>query len=622
MRKTDHQLGMSRRITRRDFLQDSSLLALGLTLPVGSVLAGAESADVYYPPTKTGLRGSHPGSFESAHEFVRDGKVFGDPQALAETYDLVVVGGGISGLATALYYQDRFGKDARILILENHDDFGGHAKRNEFHQGGEMRLALGGVHNLEYESFSPNANAMLDRLGIDIPGLLKQTDFAYGFSGPGRFGTFFDEETFGENVLVPGAGIRWSDPQVMLGLIDEMPLSETARAQLTAFYSAESDVLPESDWEAREAILRDMSYFDFLREYGGLGDECIRLFNNITHGAEGFSAVNLSVMEALEAGLPGWNLLGESVEHGGYEYHMAMFPDGNASVTRLMVQQLIPEVAPGANADNIAVADFDYAQLDRAGSPVRLRLNSTVVKAANRDGAAQIQYINGGQLFEVEARHGVLACYHSIIPHLSPELPETQKEALSYQVKSPLLLTNVLLKDAAAVRKAGITGAHCPGRMHANMYVWQGNTAGGYDQGGWDNEDGPVNLVFWGSIEEPPGDLTLKQRLRASRAKMLQLEFEDYEREVRTVLDGMLGPYGLDVSEDILAITVNRWPHGYSYWYTDLWDPDFEEGQWPHEIARQPFGNIAIANADASSEAYTHMAIDEAYRAVNELPGA
>ena len=102
---------------------------------------------------------------------------------------------------------------------------------------------------------------------------------------------------------------------------------------------------------------------------------------------------------------------------------------------------------------------------------------------------------------------------------------------------------------------------------------------------------------------------------------MLSLTFEDYEREVRTVLDGMLAPAGFDVENDVLAITVNRWPHGYAYDYLDLWDPDWPEGEAPHEIARQPFGNVAIANADAAADAYTHAAIDEALRAVNELPG-
>ena len=97
------------------------------------------------------------------------------------------------------------------------------------------------------------------------------------------------------------------------------------------------------------------------------------------------------------------------------------------------------------------------------------------------------------------------------------------------------------------------------------------------------------------------------------------MKFEDFEREVRTVLGGILGPTGFDAAEDILAITVNRWPHGYSYGYLDLWDSGWEEGQAPHDIARQPIGNITIANSDAAASAYTQAAIEEAFRAVNEL---
>ena len=100
---------------------------------------------------------------------------------------------------------------------------------------------------------------------------------------------------------------------------------------------------------------------------------------------------------------------------------------------------------------------------------------------------------------------------------------------------------------------------------------------------------------------------------------MLAMTFDDYEREVRTVLDGLLGPAGFNVAEDILAITVNRWPHGYSYGYLDLWDPDWEVGRAPHEIARRPVGNISIANSDAAASAYTQAAILEAFRAVSEL---
>ena len=155
MKKSDRELGMCQDISRRDFIHDTGLAALGLSLPLGVVASGDPgSAGQYYPPTLTGLRGSHPGAFETAHELALEGRSFTATRDLDEEYDLVVVGAGISGLAAAHYYRAKFGENARILILENHDDFGGHAKRNEFHQGGKMRLALGGTHNLEHWKFS------------------------------------------------------------------------------------------------------------------------------------------------------------------------------------------------------------------------------------------------------------------------------------------------------------------------------------------------------------------------------------------------------------------------------------------------------------------------------------
>ncbi|MEM1412138.1 MAG: FAD-dependent oxidoreductase [Pseudomonadota bacterium] len=625
--KSDHELGMGRDITRRDFLQDSTLAALGLLAPMsahagqhGVVTGYPASGGRYYPPTRTGLRGSHPGSYDVAHALAREGRSFKTAQPTGEAFDLVVVGGGISGLSAALYYQDRFGKNARILILENHDDFGGHARRNEFHQGGEMRLALGGVHNLEYPSYSRVARGMLDRLGIDIDTLKRKTGFRYGGEGRGERSVYFDEESYGRRVLLKGVTLSNNSLIGNVDAVRQMPLSDEARQRLERFVMMDEHVMADHGWAEVEARLRAMPYFDFLREYGGLDDECVALFNNRTHGGEGFDAINLSAFEALEINLPGWNLLGQGVDYDdGWDYQMVMFPDGNASVARLMVRALIPAVSPGADFDNIAVADFDYGQLDRASHPVRLRLNATAVHVSNTPDGVAVNYASGGKTLGVTARHCVMACYHSIIPYLCPDLPEAQREAQRYQVKSPQLLTNVLLRTDEAVRRSGTSSVECPGRMHSRIYRWRGNTAGGYAQGALDNEGGPIDLVFWGSLEAPAGDYTLKERLRASRSRMLALTFEDYEREVRSVLDGLYGPYGLDVRRDVLAVTVNRWPHGYAYFYTDLWDPAFDDGAYPHQLASKPFGNITMANADAAADAYTHVAIDEAYRAIGEL---
>ncbi len=212
MKKSDGQLGMDRDITRRDFVHDLSFASLGLTLSAGvlaeSCTRNPESPATHYPPIRTGMRGSHPGSFEAAHALARDGKRFPDPVDLDEKYDLVVVGGGISGLAAAYYYRRQFGAGSRILTLENHDDFGGRAKRNECHKGGQMRLSWGGTMNLEYPMFSDTVNALLGELGVDIDELLKGCEFEYGSGPKGSPSIFFDAETYGRNELIHGFSFR------------------------------------------------------------------------------------------------------------------------------------------------------------------------------------------------------------------------------------------------------------------------------------------------------------------------------------------------------------------------------------------------------------------------------
>ena len=622
-RKTDKQLGMHRSITRRDFVQGSSLAVLGaVTSGAVSVTAtGAENTasprtiDNYYPPTKTGMRGSHNGAYEVAHALARQGASFDNPEDTGEEYDLVIVGAGISGLAAAYYYRKRFGNDTRILLLENHDDFGGHAKRNEFHQGGSMVLSLGGTHNLEWWQFSDAVKDFMDEFGVDVKAMLKNMDFDYGQSAPNSPAMWFDEDTYGVNRLVPRLDLN---RRLTADTIDLIPISEAGRESLKAFYGRNDDVFAHLGESEVDELLSSISYPDFLRKYGGLTEDAVQLFDKKEHGAWGIEMRALSANDALWDDNPGRHLMGDELSYEGRDYPAALWPDGNASLVRLMVAGLLPHVAPNVTADNVALAKFNYAALDEPERAVRLRLNATVVNTINTETGASVTYAEGGQLKSVTTKHAVLACYHSVIPHLCPSLPEQQKEALKYQVKIPLILTNVLIRNTDALDKLGVDGINCPGRLHARLFLFRGINNGGYEHAA--DDSGPVSLVFWGSISPPDDAIDLKSQLRASRQKLLDLSFEDFEREVRTVLNDLLGPEGFDVNEDILAITVNRWPHGYAYEYMDLWDPDWAEGEAPHEIARQTFGAIAIANSDAGASAYTHVAIDEAYRAIGELP--
>jgi len=625
MNNKDKKLGMDRDITRRDFIHDVSLASLGLALPAGVAAHAATGSPVpageNYPPVRTGMRGSHPGAFEVAHALAREGKSFPAPTDIDESYDLVVVGGGISGLAAAYYYRKRFGPDARILILENHDEFGGHARRNEFHQGGQMRLSWGGTMNLEYPLFSDEVNELLTELGVDIDTLLEGYHFRYGSGPKGKHAMFFDAETYGRDELVQDFSFRAGRETDLDASIDRFPISKESRESLKKFYARRENVFAGKSEDEVRNLLRSISYTDFLKKYGGLTDEATDLFIRVTHGYAGVGADSLSAAECIGASVPITHLLGSphlsgsgATDAGG---DVAMFPDGNASVARLLVRALIPAVAPDADASNLALARFDYSRLDEAGAAVRLRLNSTVINVANHNGGTRITYVNDGRVLRVKARHSVLACWHAVIPHLCPDLPDEQKEAQKYQVKRPLLVTNVLLRDSKAIDKLDLSGAYCPGRLHGAVWVVKGVDTMGYRHE-WD-DPGSVPVMFWGSIAPPDSTVPIKEQHRASRALLLAMTFDDFEREVRTVLAGMLGPAGFDVQDDILAITVNRWPHGYAYGYLDLWDPAWPEGMAPHEIARQPYGNITIANADAGADAYTQVAIDEARRAVGEL---
>jgi len=624
---TDKKLGMQRAITRRDFVQGAAVAtgaalqtgALGLpniataSTSVGATVQGTMAVD--YPPIKTGMRGSHPGAYEIAHALARDGAKFPEPKPTDEQYDLIVVGAGISGLAAAHYYQKRFGPNSKILLLENHDDFGGHAKRNEFHQSGDMVLSLGGTHNLEWWKFSETVNAFMAEYGVDYEAMRKQMDFAYGRDAANGQAMWFDEATYGVNRLVTHFNLS---AKLTSKKIDEIPISDAGRESLKRFYDSEPRLEEWTEAKA-EDILSSISYPDFLRQYGGLTEDAVQLFDKEEHGSWGLEMRALSAAEAIWEGYPGAHLFGEGWSEDSFGYPVAMWPDGNASLARLMVAKLIPHSAPDVTADNVAIARLDYSALDRKNANVRLRLNSTVIGVDNTDRGVSVTYASSEDgLKQVSARHSVLACYHSIIPHLCPAMPDTQKAALKYQVKFPMILTNVLLRNSEALDKLGVDGIACPGRLHARLFLFKGLHTGGYQRP--DNADEAVSLVFWGSISPPEDAIDLRSQLRGSRQKLLELSFEDFEREVRTVLDGLLGPAGFDVSEDILAITVNRWPHGYSYEYMQLWDPEWQPGEAPHEIARQRFGSIAIANADAGASAYTHVAIDQAYRAIADLP--
>jgi spermidine dehydrogenase len=300
-------------------------------------------------------------------------------------------------------------------------------------------------------------------------------------------------------------------------------------------------------------------------------------------------------------------------------YRYPIFPDGNASVARLFVRQLIPAVVGGDLEQSVVTSRFDYSQLDREGAPVRLRLNSTAVQVKNLDDdRVEVAYVSRGEARAVRAKHSILAGYGGIVPHLCPELPEAQKEHLAYGVKAPFICTNVLLRNGEAVRKTGISGYQCPGSFYSLVASAPPVNVGDFRVPSESNDP----MVVWMLHIPTPAvadGLSTRDAYRLGRHKLLSMSFEEIEAATLSQLTGIFGSAGFDAERDVEAISVNRWAHGYAYEYMDLHDPDWPEGEAPHELGRKPMGRIAIANSDAEAYAYVQAAMKAARRAVNEL---
>jgi spermidine dehydrogenase len=204
-----------------------------------------------------------------------------------------------------------------------------------------------------------------------------------------------------------------------------------------------------------------------------------------------------------------------------------------------------------------------------------------------------------------------------VIPYLCPEMPEAQKHGLAYNVKVPLVYTNVQLKNWLAFDKLKVHSVHCPGAFFSAVDMDFPVSMGGYEFTQKSDESCLVHMQY---VPVGPGT-TARDKQRTGRALLMATSFRTFERNIRDQLGRMLGSAGFDPAGDIEAITVNRWPHGYAYEYNSLYDPVWQAGQAPNEIGRKPFGNIHIANSDAGAFAYTNEAIDQGYRAAQEIAG-
>jgi spermidine dehydrogenase len=634
----DRELGMNREITRRDFLNGVSM-AVGTSLvPANSNWLHAfgmpespfapEKDPAYYPPAKTGMRGSHDGSWEVAHA-LRDGKLWPDSLDDGESYDLVIVGAGISGLAAAYFYRQFAGSQSRILLLDNHDDFGGHAKRNEFQAGNRLLLGYGGTQSIEAPgNYSKVSSALLKELGIDTHRFFKYYDQKLFSSMHLEEAVFFDKEAFGADRLVPQKGLHYFGLDFTLDNVSQIPIAEAARKDLLRLQHAHVDYMPQLTPEQKKTKLIKTSYKDFLLQYVKVHPDVVKVFQTSTHDLYAVGIDAVSANDCAREGYPGFKGMNLPKSHEENEEldepYIFHFPDGNASLARMLVRSLVPGVLPGHTMEDIVTARANYARLDDASSPIRIRLNSTAVKVQHAGDPAtarevEVTYVRGGQARRVRGVNCILACYNMIIPYLCPELSDKQKEALAYGVKMPFVYTNVQISNWKAFQKLGISAIYAPGSYFSNVTLDFPVSMGNYHFPSSPDESCLLHLM---RAPCEPG-LDCKDQYRAGRWELVGTKFETFERNIRDELGRALSGGGFDPARDIQAITVNRWPHGYAYEYNELFEPlDRPASERPCVIGRQPFGRIKIANSDADGHAYTNTAIDQGYRAVREIAGA
>lgn len=627
-------------ITRRDFLDGVALTigSAGLAMGISSPASASDEATNNYPPGLQGMRGFEHEAMEAGHA-VRDGRVpeYGDDSG--EVYDLVIVGAGMSGLSAAYFYRRQV-PGAKILVLEGSDDFGGHARRVEVDVGGRQVLAPGGTVALDSPyTYSAESRQLLTDIGVDIERFYeyRKADRPELRKADGKRmpdGLFFAKEYYGRDHLIPDMSTGRS-PEEWRKTFADTPLSKGAKAGMVRLLSDKTDYLPGLSREEKVRRLQKISYLDYLRDIASIHPDALALLTKTSYPMNTNQAAGIDTMSAFYAwrrGEYGFAGLGERPPHQrssltANEGRWVQFPDGNATVARLLIRWLIPETLPGSTMEDSIGARMAYDKLDLPTNDVRVRLSSMVTRVkhlGDQAGARQVvvSYLRGGEASKVKAGAVVMACFNSIIPYLVHELPEEQKSALHQAVRKPLMQVWVVLRNARALHRLGCGAVETPGMFYCGFQQWRQSAVGGaYKVATTPDEPVIVLMNLSPEIIEAPGSgLPPREQWKIARSRLQSISFETLERNAREQLDRVLGSAGFESDRDIAGITVCRWAHGYAGGTNSLYDPDWTgRTDPPWVVGRKRFGRIVIANSDSAAVSLTNAAFAQSHRAVTEL---
>jgi spermidine dehydrogenase len=630
--RADKVLGMEQGITRRDFLNATLLASGGLLLssasPADLLAANSAPADADQDDW-TGYggigdyansNGNTTGVFEAGHQ-IRDGMFENLPASVidtGETYDCVVVGGGISGLAAALIFQQHAGQGKTCLVLDNHPIFGGEAKRNEFLVDGHRLVAHQGSAFFPVPYPHSFIARFYESIGLKTPRLEYQK---WGgpspemhlcrtpYLGSAPYGLYFGAK-FGQP-----HGLWLTDPWGKK--LEGAPISAKAREEWLKVQSAgeQGAQAPQYHGDAISRRLDAITLEDHIIARHGISRETVRTFLSPDEGGgfglgpdalSGYTAYAFDMLHPLDI----------SDETG-----QQMFPDGNSGIARLIAKTLIPESIAGDHSlEDVCRNAVNFAALDRTGSSARIRLDSTAVWVKHEGDPAKSQFVTiaytrGRKTFRVKARSVVMAGGSWTTKHIVRDLTPDRVTAYSQFYRSPCMMANVAVRNWRFLYKLGIAGAQWFEGLGNYTQVRKLAICGTDSR--HISPDSPVVLTLK-VLYSYPGRSTEEQG-HMGRGEMISIPFREYERQIRQQFTDMFSRSGFDASRDIAGIILNRWGHAYvspapGFYFGKDGNPA------PGEVLRAaPFGRIAFANTDLSGMPDHRSSIIEADRAVGQL---
>lgn len=620
-------------ISRRDFV-NGSLVGVGAALVGPAQAATGESGSEAPEDTWTGYGGvgdyadsnGNVASVREAAHLIRDGISTSMLDHVADTgeeYDLVIVGGGFSGIGAAYEFHKRHGNNKRCLILENHPVYGGEAKQNEFLVDGHRLFAPQGSNDFgppEKDEDSLIADIYRDT-GLPFEyGFVPADSAKSGVKTPLEhfYGLYWEEERYDTGYFM---GADADTPWVVNPRADQlarMPWSEKFKVELNRAF-ADKDAYYQG--EDLDRWLDSMSYKHLLENVLGYSPEVTAYFDPVLAismggvGADVYSAYSARLLE-----MPGTQV--------HYQYDTAVetahsFPGGNTAIFRHIVKYLLPEsIDGGINFEEVLYNPINFDALDRSDNALNIRLNATAIDvshegAADRAGSVNVSYFQHGKVKRVKAKAVVMSIGGWVARNIVSDMPADVRAAYSQFYHSPVLVVNVALRNWRFLDKLGIAA----GRWFegfGNFFAIRRPMETGALTQPFDPEK-PTVMTFYVPFNNPGHSAA--QQGAIGRAQLLGKSYADYEAEIIAQMNAMFSAYGFSAERDIAGIVLNRWGHAYI-----SPQPGFHFGRdgegAPRDVVKQGFGRIQFGHSELSGYMSHTRALQEGAKAVTRVMAA